>query len=298
MWFKPDSTANETLLRFARGWGDKSGRLGVGVQKSIEALLRFQLGRRLVLWLHWLSVRPWVGTVQFGDLRKLAPISRYFGFDRGLPVDRYYVERFLSAHAKDIRGNVLEIGDDRYTRKFGGDRVSRSDVLHAVEGNPQATIVADLARADNLQSNTFDCIILTQTLQYIYDVHAAVRTLHRILRPEGVLLATLPGISQTSWRDMDRWGEYWRFTNLSTRRLFEEVFSKNHVEVEPFGNVLAAIAFLHGIAAEELRPEELEHRDPDYEVTLAVRARKVGASSVEGGSLERGRIAPMTGNKE
>jgi SAM-dependent methyltransferase len=193
--------------------------------------------------------------VRFGDLRRLKPISRVFGFDRGLCIDRYYIENFLAKHAEDIRGHVLEIGDDTYTRRFGGDRVARSDVLHVQEGNPKATIVADLTCADSIPSDTFDCIIFTQTLQFIYDVRAAIRHLYRILKPGGVLLATFPGISQISRYDMDRWGDYWRFTTLSARRLFEEVFPPGNVTVRAYGNVLAAVAFLHGLSAEELRRE-------------------------------------------
>ena len=183
---------------------------------------------------------------------------------RGLPVARYYIERFLSAHASDIQGHVLEIGDNYYTRKFGRNRVTRSDVLHVAEGNPNATIVADLTRAGHLPSNAFDCIIFTQTLQYIYDVRAALRTLYRILRPSGVLLATCHGISDLSRHGMDLWGEYWRFTDRSVRRLFAEVFPPDNLEVKQHGNVLASIAFLHGLDAAELTTDELDYADPDY----------------------------------
>ncbi|MDT7947006.1 MAG: methyltransferase domain-containing protein [Thermoflexus sp.] len=169
---------------------------------------------------------------------------------------------------------MLEIGDDTYTRRFGGDRVARSDVLHVQEGNPKATIVADLTCADSIPSDTFDCIIFTQTLHVIYDVRAAIRHLHRILKPGGVLLATFPGISQINRYDMDRWGDYWRFTTLSARRLFEEVFPPGNVTVRAYGNVLAAVAFLHGLSAEELRREELDYHDPDYELIITVRAVK------------------------
>jgi len=191
-----------------------------------------------------------------------------------LPIDRYYIERFLSAHAPDIRGRVLEIQDDTYTRKFGGNRVTQSDVLHVVEGNPKATIVADLVCGDQLPSDAYDCIIFTQTLQFIYDVRATLKTLYRILKPGGTLLATFPGISQISRHDMARWGDYWRFTTLSSRKLFEEVFPSEQLTVEAFGNVCTALAFLHGLAAEELRREELDHSDPDYEVLISVRAVK------------------------
>lgn len=216
---------------------------------------------------------PPVGWVHFGSLRRIMPISRQFGFDRGLPIDRYYIEGFLSANASDIHERVLEIGDDTYTYQFGGNRVTKSDVLHVVEGNPKATIVGDLACADHIPSDAFDCIVLPQTLQFIYDARAALKTLYRILKPGGVILATFPGISQSS---DDEWGSYWcwSFTSLSARRMFEEVFPTSNVQVEAHGNVLAATSFLQGLAAEELRQEELNYRDPAYETLITVRAVK------------------------
>lgn len=211
----------------------------------------------------------------FDRLRRLTPISRKWGFDRGLPIDRYYIERFLAAHASDIRGRVLEIDDPSYTRKYGGKAVSQSDVLNMVK-NPRATIIADLTRSDKLEWEAFDCIICTQTLLLIYDVRAAIRNLHRMLKPGGILLVTIPGVAhKISRRDMDRWGDYWRFTSRSAQYLFEEVFPSQNVTVFTSGNVLAAVAFLHGMAAEELGADELDYHDPDYEVSIAIRAMKV-----------------------
>jgi glycosyltransferase involved in cell wall biosynthesis/peptidoglycan/xylan/chitin deacetylase (PgdA/CDA1 family)/SAM-dependent methyltransferase len=214
-----------------------------------------------------------LGTVRFGSLRRVTPVSRDFGYDRGRPIDRYYIENFLGHHREDVRGRVLEIGENTYTRRFGDDRVTISDVLQVVEDSPEATIIADLTSADHIPSNTFECIILTQTLQLIYDVRAALKTIYRILKPGGVLLATFPGISQTYDNE---WGDswFWNFTSSSARRLFEESFHPANVKVETFGNVLAAISFLHGLAVEELSLEELDYRDPGYEVTITVRAEK------------------------
>jgi SAM-dependent methyltransferase len=189
-------------------------------------------------------------------------------------VDRYYIERFLAAHADDVRGRVLEVKDDRYTRRFGGERVSRSDVLHVVPGNPRATIVADLADADSLPPGVFDCAIVTQVLPFIRDPQAAVRTLHRILAPGGHVLATVPGISQIDRHEMERWGDYWRFTSLSARMLFERVFAPEQVTIDVYGNVLSAAGLLYGLASSELSQQELDFQDPDYEVVIAVRAVK------------------------
>lgn len=216
---------------------------------------------------------PPVGQVQFGNLRRVTPLSQQFGYDRGLPIDRYYIENFLAIQANDIRGRVLEIGDNSYTRKFGGDRVTKSDVLHVIEGNPDATIVGDLSNADHIPSNTFDCFVLTQTLHLIYDVQDALKTIYRILKPGGVALITFPGISQIA---LDEWKGYWYwgFTILSAQRLFEEVFPKHNVQVEHYGNVLAATALLQGLATEELQKEELDYQDPSYQVLLTVRVVK------------------------
>jgi len=232
----------------------------------------------------WLGVRlygqeysPPPGKVRLGSLRRVTPISRVWGIDRGKPLDRYYIERYLYAHSADIKDHVLEIGDRNYTRRFGGSRVTRSDVLDVAEGNPNATIVGDLSCAEHIPSDSFDCVILTQTLQYIFDLRAAIKTLFRILKPGGTALVTVPGISKMSGahRDIDSsYSWHWYFSTLSAKRLFEEIFPENNVWVDAYGNVLTAMAFLEGLATEELRREELEHYDPAYPVTIAVRAVK------------------------
>jgi len=236
----------------------------------VPARLKSWVGRGL----RRFNVRPPIGWVRFGSLRRLAPISPFFGADRGLAICHFYIQQFLSAHAVDIRGRVLEIGDDSYTRQFGGSRITKSDVLHATAGNPKATVVADLTCADHIPSNTFDCIIFTQTLQHIYDTRAAIRTLHRILKPGGLLLATFPGISQISRYDMDRWGDFWRFTTASAHRLFSEFWPSEGLAVRAHGNVLVAMAYLYGLASVELKTHELEFHDPDYQVLITVRAIK------------------------
>lgn len=216
---------------------------------------------------------PPVGRVDLGSLRRLEPLSSCFGYDRGTPIDRYYIENFLAAHQEDIKGHTLEIGDASYTKRFGGDRFKQIDVLHVTEGNPQATIIADLSNADQIPSNTFDCFILTQTLQFIYDIPQAIETIYRILKPGGVILATVPGISQIA---DDEWGEswYWALTKLSATKLFAEVFPPENIEVAAYGNVLATTAFLQGMAAEELKPHELAHSDRQYQMLITIRAVK------------------------
>jgi len=222
--------------------------------------------------------RPASSSVDLGDLRKTSPISRGFGYSRGRPIDRVYIEQFLAGHAQLVAGRVLEVGDASYTERFGGPRVRRSDVLHVRPGVPGVTFVADLTDAPQIDSDTFDCVICTQTLHLIYDVRAAVRTLHRIVKPGGSILCTMPGISpiddgewQATW--------YWSVTPPAAQRLFAEVFGAARTQVGVHGNVLVATGFLQGLAAEDLSPEEFEPCDPAYPLVVTVLATKEETAS-------------------
>jgi SAM-dependent methyltransferase len=216
---------------------------------------------------------PGAGHMNFGDFRRTSPIDDNYGLERGTPIDRSYIERFLERHRANIAGAVLEMGEPEYSRMFGAGRIVRQDVLHLFEGNKQATIVGDLAAAGTLPSAVFDCIIVTQVLQYIYDVQAAVRNLHAALRPRGVILATLPGITRID-RAADWSGvQQWSFAAASAARLFGDVFGSG-VAIEQHGNVLAAVALLHGLTAEDVGRDLLAVNDLAYPVIITVRAVK------------------------
>jgi SAM-dependent methyltransferase len=220
---------------------------------------------------------PPIGMFGFGSFRRLTPVSRQFGFDRGQPIDRYYIENFLAANSNDIRGRVLEVMDSSYTRQYGGDKIVQSDVLDIVKTNPAATIIADLNDADHIQTDSFDCIIFTQVLHLIYDVRSVLKTLYRILKPGGVLLMTVPGITSISnaeWYDGGSWR--WSFTSVSIRDLWKETCSQGNLKVNAYGNVLVATSFLQGLAVEELRKKELDYKDPNYEVLITVKIIKPG----------------------
>jgi SAM-dependent methyltransferase len=232
------------------------------IRKRIDPEQRARLGRHI----RRLSRPAWLGTV-----RRTTPLSNHWGFDRGTPVDRYYIERFLAEHCRDIRGRVLEVKDSRYTGRYGCG-VEQSDVLDINPANPNVTIVADLAMAATVPADRFDCFVLTQVLQFIPDARAALAHAHRILRPGGVLLATVPVVSRIEPGLVH--GDYWRFTVASCSLLFGEVFGGDHVAVRSYGNVLAAIAFLSGMGYEELSRRELEVNDEYFPVIVAVRALK------------------------
>jgi hypothetical protein len=222
-------------------------------------------------------VRQWwrrTPGVDMGDLRHPEPQGRQMGFDRGLPICRFYIERFLAENAALVRGRVLEVADDSYLRRFGGDRVTERTVLHAVSGNMNATLVGDLATGAGIPESHFDAAILTQVLQCVFEVAGAVRTVHRMLVPGGTALISVPAIASVSRYDAERWGDYWRFSEQSLRRLFEPVFGQANVHVASHGNVVAAHAYLAGMASNELRESELLAYDPDYPVVITAIATR------------------------
>lgn len=216
---------------------------------------------------------PAPGKIQPGDFDRIKPFSSDFGFDRGGAIDRFYIENFLQQNQNSVRGNVLEIGDNDYTLKFGGDKVLQSDILHIDSRNKKATFIGDITDVPQIPSGQFDCIIFTQTLHLIYDFKSALQTCYRILKPGGCLLLTVPGISHI---DQGEWKDYWlwSFTDSSIKRLMADTFNGSSVNIKTYGNVYVAAAFLYGMGLPEFRKDFLFQHDPSYQVIISAIATK------------------------
>ena len=212
----------------------------------------------------------------WGDFRRTDPVSRDWGYDRGMPVDRRHIDDFLSAHSSDVRGNVLEVQEDDFTLAYGGRRALHHDILDISSQNQRATILADLRFAPEISSDTYDCIILTQTLHVIDDVRAALRECHRILKPGGVLLATFPAASRVCLEYGEE-GDYWRMTAAGARALLQSSFEPAITSCQSYGNVLTNTAFLHGLGAAEITDAEFDVHDPYFPALIGVRAKKKSA---------------------
>ncbi len=210
--------------------------------------------------------------VRLGSLRSTSPVSSRWGYDRGQPVDRWYIERFVDAHRSDITGRVLEVKDSMYTERFG-HALTEQAVLDIDPSNERATHVADLATGEALPSDAFDCFVLTQTLQLVFDAEAALRTAHRVLAAGGVLLMTVPVTSRVVSPPLT---DYWRFTPLAIGRLLDAVFGDGAATVNGRGNVLSQVAFLEGLAVQDVTEAELEVDDPRFPLIVTARAVKAG----------------------
>lgn len=217
------------------------------------------------------TVRP----ARWGNLRRMQPLSAKFGFDRGTPIDRHYTDLFMETHAMTIRGVIGEIADDTYAGRFGGQQAERIEIIDIDPTNAHATVVADLAVQGSLPADSFDCLIVTQTLQYVTDPAAALGTCAAALRPGGTLLLAAPALTAHDDIEPDD-SDRWRFWPSGLRHLINVAFPDAEVQLQADGNLTTAIAFQHGISAEELQAAELTHVDARYPVVILARIDTVG----------------------
>ena len=224
------------------------------IKGSLRSVVRRLPGARLIL----LRAR-------FGDLRRTAPLTSW-GEERGLPVDRWYIESYLSDHSVFVRGRVLEVKGDQYASRFGASAV---DIVDIDGGNTNANVVGDLCTASTLETGRYDAAIVTQTIQFVADPAAALLNLFNSLKSSGALIVTVPCLSRLCGPS-DRW----RWTPAGFEQLLRAALPKSaHIELLGLGNGLAARAFLFGLAAEDLTPTALAFQDLDYPVVIGACVR-------------------------
>jgi SAM-dependent methyltransferase len=209
--------------------------------------------------------------VRWGSLRRLQPVSPFWGSERGTPIDRYYIERFMASHAADMRGHILEVRDPQYTSRYSTEHTS-IDIVDIDPRNDRATIVADLAEPGSLPAGSFDCAIVPQTLVYVTDPFAATANLWQSLAPGGVLLMTVPAIARIdpAFADDDRW----HLTPAGLAEVIDRSCAGGASVVQAHGNPVVAVAFLHGLALEELRQEELDANHPHFPIVVTAAVTK------------------------
>ena len=229
------------------------------------AAIKSLLGPKWTTWAR--TVTRGMERPSWGNLRRVTPISATYGFERGAPIDRYYVDKFFTAHRALITGRVLEIQTTDHIRKYGTD-VTAADTLDIV---PQfhPTYCCDLAHADVVPSGSYDCFLLPNALCFFRDLDAALREARRIVRPGGLILATVPGFVPLT-PDVE---DYWHASADGWRVIAERVWPGCDTTVDTHGNCLAAVAAMYGIAVEELSSRELDVNDPRYPVLVTIVCR-------------------------
>ena len=196
------------------------------------------------------------------------PISNYFGFERGDPIDRYYINNFIYENKNKIKGKILEIGDNRYSRNYTGYK----KVIGIVPG--KNILIYNLEKKPKKNIGKFDCIICTQVINYTFDFTSVIKNLHKLLNNGGSLLLTCSSTTRISNYDKNRYGDFWRFTDISLKKILVKFFNKKKIKVETFGNVSVCSKFLYGLSTDELSFKELNFKDKNYPLIICCVAKK------------------------
>ena len=97
-----------------------------------------------------------------------------------------------------------------------------------------------------------------------------------MLRPSGVLLATMPCASRLApEQGLD--ADFWRFTPASALALFRQVFPADGIHLEVEGNLRTNAAFLYALACHELSDAAFQPLDATP-LVISVRAEKGAVS--------------------
>jgi SAM-dependent methyltransferase len=209
---------------------------------------------------------PDVGALKWGDLRRTQPLCQFFGFTRGTPIDRYYLNRFVESIRDEVRGITLEIGGEKQNRDLFGFKCATEYRVLDLPGLSD-DVAGDVSRRDTFAENTFDSIVIFNVLEHCERPQQVVDNIHRWLQPGGKAFVLVP----TAQKLHPAPGDYWRPLPQGLQSLFR-AFSKH--ETRTYGNIATVIASFHGIAAEELTGEELDFNHPDYPVVSCIIAEK------------------------
>lgn len=147
----------------------------------------------------------------------------------GLPgILRYLPGPTVSPHQEVSRtldslppgARVLDVG-------AGGRRIAPGVVTVDAVAAGEVDIVGGIHKLP-LADDSFDCIFCTGTLEHVQDPWQAVRELHRVLKPGGIVHIDVPFIQGYHADPTD----YWRFTIDGLKLLcrgFEEITSGVHI---------------------------------------------------------------------
>ena len=208
------------------------------------------------------------------DKSRVYPVNDIFGYRRGTPIDRYYIEQAMKDYSSYIKGTVLEVGGSEYTKKFSKTKKNDSFILNYTQMEGDQIIVGDLSNKHSVEGYKFNTFICTQTLNFIYDFHTAIDTSYELLNHGGYYLGTVASVSNISKYDNSRWGDYWRFTKKGLTTSLEKS-NFDVIDIKAYGNVLSAKAIFDGCVVEDFEDITLlDHFDPVYPIIVSFLCRK------------------------
>lgn len=196
---------------------------------------------------------------------KLLPISSDFGWSRGTPVGRYYVNKFVAEKAARLGGTILEFGESRYKACF--KTVHCYQVIDVFPG-PSVDYVCDIHDVSSVPEHHFDVIVCTQVLEHVERPVDALRQLHKLLKQDGHLICTVPFLAHIHYVPTD----FYRFS-IDAICSALEIAGFEVLEARNSGNALVTLGSLLGFCAEDFDEKEMSVVDGIYPFNILTFSR-------------------------
>lgn len=204
----------------------------------------------------------------------VVPVHEDWGYRRGTPIGRVYIDDFLDMERNYIVGDVMEVSETTYSEKFSNPKNVKSITAIHVD-DVYGCRKANLETFEGLREKEFDTMIITQTLAYIYNLNAVAKNIHKALKNGGYAFITVSDIGHMGRVELENYGAYWGFHKDGCKKLFSNVFGEENVNVYTYGNAKTAICQLYGLCAEDLDDETLRFHDPIYPMIIGIVVHKV-----------------------
>lgn len=131
--------------------------------------------------------------------------------DLSYSLRRYFVDSFFTREIQQLhRGSsILDLGGTSVGKRgvFNIEDYGHRVIYANISSRKKPTILADAA-ALPFRENSFDVIVCSEVLEHVYDYRSLLEEALRVLKPQGLLLATVPFMYPQHPDPMD----YFRYT--------------------------------------------------------------------------------------
>ncbi len=151
----------------------------------------------------------------------------------------YLMEKRLRTGISDhIRGRLLDIGsgDQPYGQLLAAV-VTRYDSVDVGKKHPGQTYVASASDMSVIPADTYDSALCLSVLEHVANPWQALQEIHRVLKPGGTLILTVPHLSRLHEEPHD----YFRFTHHGLKAMCDDA-GFEIIELEKNGGLLSFIA--------------------------------------------------------
>ena len=155
-------------------------------------------------------------------------------------VRRYFIDQFFFSKRNLINGKVIDIGGKKIKKRglFDISEFSKDITYVNIEKNDKPDILAD-ASSIPLPNESFDTAIMGELLEHVPDPLAVLKEAYRLLKPNGIVLATVPFMYPIHADPFD----YGRYTESFWKRAKDLVGFKK-IEIEKQGSMFAVLALM------------------------------------------------------